>query len=405
MGWAEVQTSAVAAGATQRSDPALTRLALTQFRSYAALRLDLDAPRAIVLTGPNGAGKTNLLEAVSLLAPGRGLRRAPLADFPRRVVTGATARAWAVAARIHGPVGVTDVGTGIDAASIAAADGEEAAQPERRVVRIDGRTARAAALAEVVTVRWLTPAMDRMFTDGASRRRRFLDQLASGTDPAHATRVSAYERTMRQRSRLLRAPGWNPRWVAALEETMAELGTAIAAGRLEYAARLGAVIGEVGAPAAGASLVVRGDVEAWLASGPALEAEDRFRAALERSRDRDGVVGGAATGVHRSDLEVTHPNGMPAGQCSTGEQKTLLFAIIEADVRLVAAAGRAPLLLLDEVSAHLDEERRAALFDAVLSLGSQVWASGTDASLFAGLAGRAQFHEVRDGRVTRIPTP
>ncbi|MDA0653770.1 MAG: DNA replication/repair protein RecF [Proteobacteria bacterium] len=402
MGWAEVQASVLAADPAQRFDPAVTRLALTQFRSYASLRFDLDTPRAVVLTGPNGAGKTNLLEAVSLLAPGRGLRRATLADFPRRAASGATAREWAVAARIQGPVGSTDVGTGIDAGSIAASGDGDVAQQERRVVRIDGRPSRGAALADVVTVRWLTPAMDRMFTDAAARRRRFLDHLASGADPAHATRVSAFERTMRQRSRLLRSPGWNPRWVAALEEKMAELGTAIAAGRLEYAARLSAVMAETGAPAAGAKVVVRGDVEAWLESGPALEAEDRFRAALERGRDRDGIVGGASTGVHRSDLDVTHPNGMPAAQCSTGEQKTLLFAIIEADVRLVAAAGKAPLLLLDEVSAHLDEERRAALFDAVLTLGSQVWATGTDASLFAGLAGRAQFHEVREGRVIPV---
>jgi DNA replication and repair protein RecF len=187
--------------------------------------------------------------------------------------------------------------------------------------------------------------------------------------------------------------------VASLEETLAEVGTAIAAQRLDYVARLGAVMAEAGAPASGAAVAVRGDVEQWLEAGPALEAETRFREALFRGRERDSAAGGASSGPHRSDLEVAHASGMPAAQCSTGEQKTLLFAIVEADARLVASAGRAPLLLLDEVSAHLDEERRAALFDAVLGIGSQVWATGTDPSLFEGLEGRAQFFAARDGHV------
>ena len=377
----------------------VSKLMLTDFRSYARLRLEV-GPRAVVLTGPNGAGKTNLLEAVSLLAPGRGLRRARLADLARRDPGGAEVRGrgWAVAAQVEGPLGTIEVGTGIEALAPEEDDEDRA---ERRSVRIDGRPVRGpAALAETAAVRWLTPSMDRMFADGTSPRRRFLDRLVSGWDPGHAARVAAYERTMRQRSRLLREGGFDARWVAALEETLAEIGTAIAAARLDYAGRLATVMAEPGAPEAGAHFAVHGDLEAWLEAGPALAAETNFREALARGRVRDGAAGGAGTGPHRSDLAVRHANGLDAAQCSTGEQKSLLFAIVEADARLLAAStGRPPLLLLDEVSAHLDERRRGALFDAALTIGAQVWATGTDRSVFAALEGRAQFLAVAGGRV------
>ncbi len=363
---------------------ALDRISLTDFRNHAATELEATT-QFNLLVGENGAGKTNILEALSLLAPGRGLRRAALADLVRSG-------------------GETGFGIG---ASLRQQQGEavrlatytDSPLPARRRVRINGADSSATGLGEWMAVTWLTPAMDRIFNDSAAGRRRFLDHLASGLESAHATRVSAYERTMRQRSKVLREPGWDSRWVMALEVKLAELGTAIAAQRLDYIARLGVVMAEGGSPASGATIAVQGDVEEWLEAGPAIEAEARFREALSQGRDRDAAVGGASTGPHRSDLELVHAGGMPAAQCSTGEQKTLLFAIVEADARLVATAGRSPLLLLDEVSAHLDEERRANMFDAALGIGAQVWATGTDRALFEGLEGRAQFFVVGDGHV------
>ena len=375
------------------SAPAVIRLTLTNFRSYASVRLWL-APVSAVLVGPNGAGKTNLLEALSLLAPGRGLRRARLADLARRDGSShvAPGQGWAVAARIGGAPPV-DVGTGVEE-SAAEDDGPPS---ERRVVRIDGRPARSpAALAEIAAVRWLTPRMDGVFTEGTARRRQLLDRLTGGLSPGHGARVSAYERAMRQRTRLLREPGGgNARWVVALEETMAGIGTAIAASRLDYVRRLTAMMTQ-----SGCTLAVRGNIEDRLAAGPALDAETEFRAALAQDRRRDATTGGAGTGPHRSDLDVRYTNGLAAGQCSTGEQKALLFAMVEADARLLAAeTGRAPLLLLDEVAAHLDATRRAALFNGILGLGTQIWVTGTDAGAFDSLRGRAQFLSVAGGTV------
>ncbi|MSP21189.1 MAG: DNA replication/repair protein RecF [Alphaproteobacteria bacterium] len=402
---------------------AVTRLSLTDFRNYGALRLDL-APAPVALIGANGAGKTNLLEAVSLLAPGRGLRRARLSDLIRRDSGGTEVpgRAWAVAAHVRTTLGETEVGTGLvpsvapegrdaplarvprDAAFEPDTDEDQIA-PERRVVRIDGRTRGPAALAGVLSVRWLTPAMDRLFVEGASTRRRFLDHLASGLDSGHAPRVAAYERALRERARLLRdgQGGRTPdrHWLAALEGTLAELGVAIAAARNEYVARLTA---QIAAEAViGLHLVVDGTVEESLRSQPALSAETKFREALAASREHDALTGGAAVGPHRSDLGVWHGSGLPASQCSTGEQKSLLLAIVRADVRLLAAAeGRPPLLLLDEVAAHLDERRRTELFDAVLACGAQVWTTGTDRALFHALEGRAQFLQATHGQLVAV---
>ncbi len=382
---------------------AVTRLSLTQFRNYEALRLDL-APAPVALIGANGAGKTNLLEAVSLLAPGRGLRRARLSDLVRRDDGGAevSGRAWAVAAHVATSLGETEVGTGL-APGATAADSEDDDDNvrERRVVRVDGRTRGPAALAGVLSVRWLTPAMDRLFVEGASSRRRFLDHLASGLDSGHAPRVNAYERALRERARLLKDGVSDKHWLAALEGSLAELGVAIACARNEYVARLSARIATEGVTSM--HLAVDGMVEALVASQPALAAETKFREALAASRAHDAITGGAASGPHRSDLAVTHASGLPAAQCSTGEQKALLLAIVRADVRLLAAAeGRPPLLLLDEVAAHLDDRRRAELFDATLSCGAQVWTTGTDRSLFRALEGRAQFLQAARGQLVQV---
>ena len=387
------------------ADLAVTRLTLTDFRNYGRMTVHVE-PRSVVLTGPNGAGKTNLLEAISLLGPGRGLRRARMAELARHDAGGEGAVKWAVAAELRRGGTSVQVGTGIASGPLDTdedGDGnEEGGPPDRRVVRIDGRPAKGpAALGRVVSVRWLTPQMDRLFTDGTAQRRRFLDHLVGGFDATHSVRLSAYERTLRQRSLLLREGSGDATWIGALEETLAELGVAIAAARRDVLARLSAAMAGGGEVYPGAGLGVRGDVESWLDEQPALAAETKFRGALERDRAQDAATGGAATGPHRSDLEVWHEAGdLPAAQCSTGEQKAILIAIVLADVRLLAATtGFSPLVLLDEVAAHLDEARRDALLDLFLGVGAQVWATGTDARMFAGLRGRAQFLEAAEGRI------
>jgi DNA replication and repair protein RecF len=364
------------------------RLATTRFRCYESARLELD-PRPVVLTGPNGAGKTNLLEAVSLLAPGRGLRRARLPELDRHGDGGG----WGVAATVETPDGRVEIGTG------RTPDGE------RRVVRIDGKPARGqTALAGHVSAVWLTPDMDRLFREGAHARRRFLDRLVYGFDPAHAGRGAAYGPAMRERARLLRDGVADVAWLGALEETMAARGIAISAARLDMVQRLDRALTGSSGPFPGVVLTVAGTVEDWLGAEPALAAEGRLTDALQASRAIDAQSGTTAVGPHRSDLEARHlAKDMPAARCSTGEQKAMLIAIVLAEARLQAAErGVAPLLLLDEVAAHLDADRRAALFDEVCDLAGQTWMSGTDAELFTALNGRAQRYAVADAAVTRI---
>jgi DNA replication and repair protein RecF len=368
---------------------AVGRLTLSQFRCYEAARIETD-PRPVVLTGPNGAGKTNLLEALSFLAPGRGLRRARLGDVDRRAPSGATLGLWAVAAELDGLTGRLSVGTGREDAA------------ERRTVKIDGRKARgAAALAGHVAMVWLTPQMDRLFLEGPGARRRFLDRLVYGFDPDHAGRVAAYDHALRERTRLLREGPADAAWLAALEDTMARHGIAIAAARADAVARIDEALAGASGPFPRARLGLQGALESWLGQGPALAAEDRLRAGLAASRRQDSETGGAALGPHRSDLAVRHAgNGMAAELCSTGEQKALLIAILLAHARLQAAQrGAAPIMLLDEVAAHLDELRRRALFAEILGLGAQAWLTGTDPALFAGLGEAAQFFAVRDARI------
>jgi len=367
---------------------ALRRLTLHNFRSYSRLRLETD-PRPVVLTGPNGAGKTNLLEAISFLSPGRGLRRARLAEVDR--IGGGP---WTVSARLEGARGALDLATGR----------LEEGERERRLVRIDGAPAPGqAALAEALSVVWLTPAMDRLFSEGALARRRFLDRLVMVGDPAHAGRSSGYDHGLRERARLLRAGRLEPVWLRALEGRIAAAGVAIAA------ARRAAVRGLAGALAAGPGwlsqpeLELTGEVEGWLEELPALEAEARFAAALAASRREDGESGTTAIGPHRSDLVVRERStGRAARDCSTGQQKALLIAVVLAEARLRAAAGEEqPILLLDEVAAHLDRERRSALFEELGALGAQAWLTGTDAAAFAPLGARAQFFTVQDSTLHR----
>jgi DNA replication and repair protein RecF len=370
------------------------RLSLHHYRSYTDSHMELDA-RPVVLCGPNGIGKTNALEALSLFTPGRGMRGSAFSEVAQ---TG-SAGDWAVAIRLMSAGLPVELGTGTREAGT-----------DRRLVRIDGAQAATAALGDQVAMLWLTPAMDRIFVEGASGRRRFLDRLVLALHPDHASHVGSYETAMRERTRLLvdareGGPAADPAWLAALETKMAEYALAIAAARRETVAALQALIAhqpESAFPAAG--LALAGDVEAWLDSMAAIDAEDKLRAAFHASRAADAGAGRALVGVHRTDLQVWHqPKQAPAERCSTGEQKALLVGLILAQSQLVAArTGRRPILLLDEIAAHLDEQRRAALYAMLTGQGLQAWLTGTDASLFQPLGTQAQFVTVQDGQLQRL---
>ncbi len=391
------QIAVPAATPVARAAPrvAVVDLRLTDFRNYAALSLACDT-RHVVLTGENGAGKTNLLEALSLMTPGRGFRRARLDEMARLGGAGT----WSVFARLEGPDGEVRLGTGAEAT----ASEDETRQ---RRVRIDGTPAKSADdLLEHCRVLWLTPAMDGLFSGPAGDRRRFLDRLVLAVDPGHGARVSAYERAMRGRNRLLEDDRLDLDWIAAIEEQMAELGVAVASARVETVSCLERLIEatRADAPFPHAELALEGEIEALVArGGPSAEAEDTFRARLRDSRRRDRAAGRTLDGPHRADLVVRHgPKAMPAHLSSTGEQKALLLGLVLAHARLVGeTAGRAPLLLLDEIAAHLDPVRRAQLFDVLEALGSQCWMTGTDAAAFASLGDRAAQFEVSGGAISR----
>ncbi|OYY64184.1 DNA replication/repair protein RecF [Sphingomonas sp. 28-62-11] len=351
----------------------LSRLVLTDFRNHAAATLE-PGPGFVVLSGDNGAGKTNILEAVSLLAPGRGLRRAPLAEMARQGGSGG----FGVAAAICGDVDI--------------ATGAQPAAPERRIVRVQGAPVAATALAEWLTVLWLTPAMDRLFVEPASERRRFLDRLTLALSPSHAVHSNRYEAAMRARNRLLGEEGApDTDWLRALEAQMAEHGAAIDEARRDAVAQLGAALAaQAAGPFARAGLALEG----WTGAGDMLVRD------LAQGRARDAAAGRTLAGPHRTDLAVVHlDKGQAAALCSTGEQKALLLSIILAHADLVAArGGQAPVLLLDEVAAHLDPHRRAALFDRLAGKG-QVWMTGTEPALFEAVPGGATRYTVAEGVV------
>lgn len=364
----------------------LRRLTLTDFRSYERTEIVFDG-RPVAIAGENGAGKTNLLEAVSLIGPGRGLRSARLDELPR--IGGAGG--WAVSARVDDAGDERSFGVGA-----------HASKPERRVCRIDDASASGpGAFAEHLRFLWLTPAMDRLFMEGAGERRRFLDRMTLAHDPAHGQASSAYEKAMRQRQRLLDEGGRDSEWLGALETQMAEAGVAVAAARRETAAMLAAGnVAENGEIFPAADIALEGELETALASAPAGEVEDQFAHALRVARRRDADAGRALSGPHRSDLLVTHQGkGRLARLCSTGEQKALLIGLVLANARgLAARPGGAPLiLLLDEIAAHLDPGRRAGLFAILDDLGFQTLMTGTDQSLFSAWGDRAQHFEARGG--------
>jgi DNA replication and repair protein RecF len=374
---------------------AVTRVQLTNFRSYASAELGVSG-RPVVLAGPNGAGKTNVLDAISLLAPGRGLRGARLSEHIRRGPAVPSEALWAVAAAVSRGGETYEIGTGL-------AIGPGGA--ERRQVRLNGVPAQSSAdLGDIVQMTWLTPAMDRLFTEGSSGRRRFLDRLVIGFDAAHGRRAVRYETAMRERARLLKLGPRDPMWLDGLEKEMAEAGAAIAQARGETVTRLNAMLAERGEAGAFpcAQLAMEGETDV-LAQEFGTETESRLRDLFARARISDAESGHTTFGPHRSDLAVRHTaKRADARECSTGEQKALLVSIVLADAWELARArqGHAPLLLLDEIAAHLDARRRTALFEEILALGAQAWMTGTDLSLFEALHGRADVFSVDGGQFT-----
>lgn len=364
----------------------IKKLTLTDFRSYVSAEVAFDG-RPAAISGPNGAGKTNILEAISLIGPGRGIRSAKLDELPRIDGPGG----WAVSARIDDGEDERRFGVGA-----------QASNPARRVCRIDDRDASGpGAFADHLRFLWLTPAQDRLFMEGASERRRFLDRMTLAHDPAHGKRSSAYEQAMRQRQRLLDEGARDDEWLVAVEAQMAEAGAAIAAARKAMTSRLASseiAEGDGVFPAADISL--DGELEEALDAQSQDDVSQEFAHKLKQRRRLDADAGRALAGPHRSDLVAVHrAKGRPAKLCSTGEQKALLIGLVLANARALAAKreGAPLILLLDEIAAHLDPDRRAALFLILDGLGFQTFMTGTDKSLFEAWGDRAQHFEARDG--------
>jgi DNA replication and repair protein RecF len=370
----------------------ITALTLTDFRSYAAATLPI-AAGAVVLHGPNGAGKTNLLEALSLFTPGKGLRGATAPEMGRREPGEATGRAWAVAAVLTDGDEETKLGTGVQSPGAA-----------RRIVRIDGETAQPGRLLDHLRPVWATPEQDRLFSDARAARLKFLDRLVFAADPAHAASVSAYEKALRERLRLLtegvEGRAADPLWLDALELRLGEAGAEAAIARAAALETLQAAIdARNDRPFPQADLGLTGEAEAMAAAGAGPEAiAAAIREGLSRSRARDAAAGRSLFGPHRSDLTALHrEKNRPAAEGSSGEQKALVLNLILAQITRLADQSAPPVLLLDEAPAHLDTARRAALFDEIEALGLQAFMTGTEAELFAPLRGRAQFVRVEGG--------
>jgi DNA replication and repair protein RecF len=373
----------------------IRRLQLTNFRSYRSLDIHLgEGP--IVFLGENGAGKTNILEAISLMAPGRGLRRATLEDIASSEGDGS----WAVSAAVEGAEGEAQLGTGIDVPA-------EDEQPSRRS-RIERENVSSAAMfAEHLRIVWLIPEMDGLFLGPAGERRRFLDRLVLAIDAGHGPRVSAFERALRSRNRLLEEGSSDARWLDATEHEVAELAVALAAARAECVERLRTEIEAAHDPQSlfpAAELSLDGWMEAAVRTSPAIEVEDRYRAILRDTRERDRAAGRTLDGPHRTDLVLVHrEKNIPAARASTGERKALLVGIVVSHARLVAAMhGFAPVMLLDDVSAFLDQQRRDALFELLTRFGAQVFMTGVDAASFEAL-GDAERFTVSTGKAAPKP--
>jgi DNA replication and repair protein RecF len=364
------------------------RLSLSCFRCYETFSVSLDT-RPVILTGPNGAGKTNLLESLSFLIPGRGLRRARLSE----VQSQHRKDAWAVSVHLKDHAESLQIGTGLD---------PEAPDGERRITKINGEKVKSqSALTEWVSVLWLTPQMDRLFLEGAQGRRQFLDRLVYGFDAGHAQRLNRYERILRERNMLLKQGRYDSRWLDGLEEQLVNEGIALTVARREVVGQLSSVLKERGHAFPQAELSLKGEVETLSDGRSLLDVEEDMRKRLHESRGQDQLTGRTSIGPHRSDLFAMHPEKkQPAALCSTGEQKALLLSIVMASAHLLSIrTGTIPLLLLDEVIAHLDETRRSALFNELLQLRIQAWLTGTDVSLFEGLQGNVQFLSLQEARL------
>ena len=369
------------------------RLSLTHFRNYRAgivnARGDL-----VALVGPNGAGKTNCLEAISFLSPGRGLRRATLEDVADNQGDGS----WAVSAEVEGALGLATLGTGIDAPT-----GETGTSRRCRIDREP--VGSAAAFGDHLRMVWLTPAMDGLFLGAASDRRRFFDRLVLAIDSEHSSRVSALERSLRSRNRLLEVRNYDDHWCDAIERETAELAVAVAATRGQTLIKLAAMLRARGAASIfpSAEIALDGWMENALTTDPATAVEDRYREMLRANRARDAAVGRTLDGPHTTDLKVIYaPKNMPARDASTGEQKALLIGLVLAHASLVAEmTGIVPLLLLDEVVAHLDPNRRRALFEELQKLGAQVWMTGADPAAFTDIGPSGETFDVEAGKITR----
>lgn len=394
------------------SDPrtitGLSRLVLHQFRNYHDLDLSLqDGP--VVLTGPNGAGKTNVLEAISFLSPGRGLRSIKLSQVTNLKKLNQDALlppSWAIAATVETDMGSVQLGTGLDYT----ANGNE-----RRLVKINGQPAKSqACLTAWMSVIWVTPQMDRLFLEGASTRRKFIDRLVYALDHAHSARVHRYEHHVRERAHLLKEGRYDPLWVSTLERYLAEDGVAIIVARDQVVKNLSEAQRKEGDyPFPQFHAEMKGEVETWLENQPALTVEDIYTEKLKACRRQDGEVGGASIGPHRSDFQVQHlAKQLPAELCSTGEQKMLLLAVTLAFTRIQEQYRTCPtVLLLDDVAAHLDDQHRLVLFQEICgperqsenerSRGPfQVWMTGTDRSAFQALNSQAQFLTVQNATLT-----
>jgi DNA replication and repair protein RecF len=373
----------------------IRRLSLSNFRSYHAAAVDVGTG-PVVLVGPNGAGKTNLIEAISFLAPGRGLRRATLEDVAFSEGDGG----WAVSANVEGVLGLVTLGTGIESPTT-----EDGTLTRR--FRIDREPASsAAAFADHLRIVWLVPAMDGLFNGPATDRRRFLDRLVLAIDPEHGSRVSALERALRSRNRLLEDPNADLHWLDAIERETAELAVAVAALRVETVDRLQAVLDSRRDSASAfpaAEIALDGWLEKLVPNYPAVAIEDRYRQVLRDNRARDAAAGRTLDGPHLSDLAVAFAaKSIPAAEASTGEQKALLIGLVLAHAGLLAEmSGFAPVLLLDEVIAHLDPSRRAALYAELDEVGAQAWLTGADAAAFVEISARADMLEISPGQIEK----
>ncbi|HEX3115196.1 MAG TPA: DNA replication/repair protein RecF [Bradyrhizobium sp.] len=372
----------------------IRRLSLTHFRNYRAASVETRGD-VVVLVGPNGAGKTNCIEAISFLSPGRGLRRATLEDVADNQGDGS----WAVSAEVEGALGLATLGTGIDA------PGSEGPATSRRC-RIDREAVSSAtAFGDHLRMVWLTPSMDGLFLGAASERRRFFDRLVLAIDSGHSSRVAALDRSLRSRNRLLEVRNYDDHWCDAIERETAELAVAVAAMRGQTATKLAAMLRNRGDTSAfpSARIMLDGWMENALDTEPATAVEDRYRRILRDGRARDAAAGRTLDGPHLTDLQVLYaPKNIPARDASTGEQKALLIGLVLAHANLVAeVTGITPLLLLDEVVAHLDPERRTALFIELAKLGAQVWMTGADPASFTDIGASGEIFGVDAGQITR----